>query len=134
MCRRSHLAQCGNCPHCGKTYSNQSALKYHVRLMHCDLTNQFSCYLCPMSFAHRDDYKAHMWEIHKLSMYPQTLSEYSNQSNINVNPDLTSQSSLSLFSSNSNYVLSTISNENNSFPLVKDGVMNQFGVSDTPLT
>ncbi|KAK7604417.1 hypothetical protein V9T40_005603 [Parthenolecanium corni] len=63
---RSHLAQCGNCPHCGKTYSNQSALKYHVRLMHCDLTNQFSCYLCPMSFAHRDDYKAHMWEIHKV--------------------------------------------------------------------
>uniref|UniRef100_A0A1B6CID2 C2H2-type domain-containing protein n=1 Tax=Clastoptera arizonana TaxID=38151 RepID=A0A1B6CID2_9HEMI len=62
----SHLAQCGNCPHCGQKYSNQSALKYHVRLMHSDLTNRMCCYLCPRSFTQRESYKTHMWEKHKV--------------------------------------------------------------------
>uniref|UniRef100_A0A1B6MPA1 BTB domain-containing protein n=1 Tax=Graphocephala atropunctata TaxID=36148 RepID=A0A1B6MPA1_9HEMI len=62
----SHLAQCGNCPHCGQKYSNQSALKYHVRLMHSDLTNRLCCYLCPRSFVQREQYKVHMWEKHKV--------------------------------------------------------------------
>lgn len=62
----SHLAQCGNCPHCGQKYSNQSALKYHVRLMHSDLTNRLCCYLCPRSFTQRESYKTHMWEKHKV--------------------------------------------------------------------
>ncbi|XP_039294290.1 protein tramtrack, beta isoform isoform X2 [Nilaparvata lugens] len=62
----SHLAQCGNCPHCGKPYTNQSALKYHVRLMHSDLTNRQCCYLCPLSFAQREHYKSHMLEKHNV--------------------------------------------------------------------
>lgn len=62
----SHLAQWGNCPHCGQKYSNQSALKYHVRLVHSDLTNRLCCYLCPRAFTHRDSFKKHMWERHKV--------------------------------------------------------------------
>ncbi|XP_017297729.1 uncharacterized protein LOC103505047 [Diaphorina citri] len=62
----SHLAQWGNCPHCGQKYSNQSALKYHVRLVHSDLTNRLCCYLCPRAFTHRDCFKKHMWERHKV--------------------------------------------------------------------
>lgn len=42
-----HSSQCGKCPHCGQIYSNQSALKYHVRLVHSDLTNMYCCHLCP---------------------------------------------------------------------------------------
>lgn len=60
-----HVPQCGTCPHCGQKYSNQSALKYHVRLMHSDMTNTLCCHLCPRSFAMRDVYKTHMWEKHK---------------------------------------------------------------------
>jgi len=60
-----HVPQCGTCPHCGKKYSNQSALKYHVRLVHSDMTNTLCCHLCPRSFAMRDVYKTHMWEKHK---------------------------------------------------------------------
>lgn len=59
-----HSSQCGNCPHCGKIYSNQSALKYHVRLVHSDLTNMYCCHLCPESFDYRDGYKKHMAEVH----------------------------------------------------------------------
>lgn len=62
----SHLAQWGNCPHCGQKYSNQSALKYHVRLVHSDLTNRLCCYLCPRAFTHRDSFKKHMWERHNV--------------------------------------------------------------------
>ncbi|XP_022914274.1 longitudinals lacking protein, isoforms H/M/V-like [Onthophagus taurus] len=61
-----HGSQCGNCPHCGKTYSNQSALKYHVRLMHSDLLNLYCCHLCPEIFDYREAYKRHMAEIHSL--------------------------------------------------------------------
>lgn len=59
-----HSSQCGNCPHCGKVYSNQSALKYHVRLVHSDLTNMYCCHLCPESFDYREGYKKHMAEVH----------------------------------------------------------------------
>lgn len=60
----NHAAICGDCPHCGKKYSNQSALKYHVRLMHSDLTNRLCCYLCPRSFTMRETFKEHMWSTH----------------------------------------------------------------------
>lgn len=60
----NHAAICGDCPHCGKKYSNQSALKYHVRLMHSDLTNRLCCYLCPRSFTMRETFKDHMWTSH----------------------------------------------------------------------
>ncbi|KAL4706574.1 hypothetical protein ACJJTC_015772 [Scirpophaga incertulas] len=60
----NHAAICGDCPHCGKKYSNQSALKYHVRLMHSDLTNRLCCYLCPRSFTMRETFKEHMWTSH----------------------------------------------------------------------
>ncbi|XP_028141508.1 longitudinals lacking protein, isoforms H/M/V [Diabrotica virgifera virgifera] len=59
-----HSSQCGNCPHCGKIYSNQSALKYHVRLVHSDLTNMYCCHLCPESFDYREGFKKHMAEVH----------------------------------------------------------------------
>ncbi|EFA12494.1 longitudinals lacking protein, isoforms H/M/V [Tribolium castaneum] len=59
-----HSSQCGNCPHCGKVYSNQSALKYHVRLVHSDLTNMYCCHLCPEAFNYREGYKKHMVEVH----------------------------------------------------------------------
>lgn len=61
-----HSSQCGNCPHCGKVYSNQSALKYHVRLVHSDLTNMYCCHLCPESFDYREGYKKHMVEVHSI--------------------------------------------------------------------
>ncbi|XP_066138088.1 protein abrupt-like [Euwallacea fornicatus] len=61
-----HSSQCGNCPHCGKTYSNQSALKYHVRLVHSDLTNMYCCHLCPESFDYREGYKKHMADAHSV--------------------------------------------------------------------
>lgn len=61
-----HSSQCGNCPHCGKIYSNQSALKYHVRLVHSDLTNMYCCHLCPESFDYREGYKKHMVEAHNV--------------------------------------------------------------------
>ncbi|XP_030752373.1 longitudinals lacking protein, isoforms H/M/V-like [Sitophilus oryzae] len=61
-----HSSQCGNCPHCGKVYSNQSALKYHVRLVHSDLTNMYCCHLCPESFDYREGYKKHMIEAHSV--------------------------------------------------------------------
>ncbi|XP_060517573.1 protein abrupt-like [Cylas formicarius] len=61
-----HSSQCGNCPHCGKIYSNQSALKYHVRLMHSDLTNMYCCHLCPESFDYREGYKKHMADAHSI--------------------------------------------------------------------
>lgn len=61
-----HSSQCGNCPHCGKIYSNQSALKYHVRLVHSDLTNMYCCHLCPESFDYREGYKKHMVEVHSI--------------------------------------------------------------------
>lgn len=61
-----HSSQCGNCPHCGKVYSNQSALKYHVRLVHSDLTNMYCCHLCPESFDYREGYKRHMVEVHSV--------------------------------------------------------------------
>lgn len=60
----NHAAICGDCPHCGMKYSNQSALKYHVRLMHSDLTNRLCCYLCPRSFTMRETFKDHMWTSH----------------------------------------------------------------------
>ncbi|XP_050681787.1 longitudinals lacking protein, isoforms H/M/V-like isoform X2 [Leptidea sinapis] len=60
----NHAAICGDCPHCGMKYSNQSALKYHVRLMHSDLTNRLCCYLCPRSFTMRETFKEHMWNSH----------------------------------------------------------------------
>lgn len=59
-----HSSQCGNCPHCGKVYSNQSALKYHVRLVHSDLTNMYCCHLCPEAFNYREGYKKHMVDVH----------------------------------------------------------------------
>ncbi|KAJ3654818.1 hypothetical protein Zmor_013977 [Zophobas morio] len=59
-----HSSQCGNCPHCGKVYSNQSSLKYHVRLVHSDLTNMYCCHLCPEAFNYREGYKKHMVEVH----------------------------------------------------------------------
>ncbi|CAG9859613.1 unnamed protein product [Phyllotreta striolata] len=59
-----HSSQCGNCPHCGKVYSNQSALKYHVRLIHSDLTNMYCCHLCPEAFDYREGYKKHMADVH----------------------------------------------------------------------
>lgn len=59
-----HSSQCGNCPHCGKVYSNQSSLKYHVRLVHSDLTNMYCCHLCPEAFDYREGYKKHMAEVH----------------------------------------------------------------------
>lgn len=62
----NHAAICGDCPHCGTKYSNQSALKYHVRLMHSDLTNRLCCYLCPQTFTMRDIFKEHMWTSHGL--------------------------------------------------------------------
>ncbi|KRT82425.1 BTB domain-containing protein, partial [Oryctes borbonicus] len=58
-----HSSQCGNCPHCGKIYSNQSALKYHVRLVHSDLLNLYCCHLCPEVFDYREGYKKHMVEV-----------------------------------------------------------------------
>ncbi|KAK4879230.1 hypothetical protein RN001_007376 [Aquatica leii] len=61
-----HSSQCGSCPHCGKIYSNQSALKYHVRLVHSDLTNMYCCHLCPESFDYREGYKKHMVEAHSV--------------------------------------------------------------------
>ncbi|XP_048521155.1 protein bric-a-brac 1 isoform X2 [Dendroctonus ponderosae] len=61
-----HSSQCGNCPHCGKIYSNQSALKYHVRLVHSDLTNMYCCHLCPESFDYREGYKKHMADAHSV--------------------------------------------------------------------
>lgn len=61
-----HGAQIGNCPHCSKMYSNQSALKYHVRLVHSDMLNMFCCHLCPESFEFRESYKTHMWDKHNV--------------------------------------------------------------------
>ncbi|XP_049840652.1 protein bric-a-brac 1-like isoform X2 [Schistocerca gregaria] len=60
-----HVPQGGTCPHCGQSYSNQSSLKYHVRLVHTDMTNRHCCHLCPRSFALRDVFKEHMWSKHK---------------------------------------------------------------------
>ncbi|GLH12293.1 Broad-complex core protein isoforms 1/2/3/4/5 [Gryllus bimaculatus] len=68
-----HVPQSGTCPHCGQTYSNQSALKYHVRLVHTDMTNRHCCHLCPRSFALRDVFKAHMWSKHKQRCYEELL-------------------------------------------------------------
>lgn len=62
--QQHHSSQCGNCPHCGKTYSNQSALKYHVRLVHSDMLNLYCCHLCPLTFDYRDGYKRHMVDVH----------------------------------------------------------------------
>lgn len=62
----SHGSQFGKCPHCSKVYSNQSALKYHVRLVHSDMLNMFCCHLCPESFEYRESYKVHMWETHSV--------------------------------------------------------------------
>lgn len=59
-------SQDGICPHCNKLYSNQSALKYHVRLVHSDMLNMFCCHLCPESFEVREFYKIHMWEAHNV--------------------------------------------------------------------
>lgn len=56
--------QSWNCPHCQQLYHNQSALKYHVRLVHSDFNNRLCCYLCPNSFTMRESYKAHMLEQH----------------------------------------------------------------------
>ncbi|XP_044751606.1 protein abrupt-like [Coccinella septempunctata] len=61
-----HSSQCGTCPHCGQIYSNQSALKYHVRLVHSDLTNMYCCHLCPEAFDFREGYKKHMSEAHSI--------------------------------------------------------------------
>lgn len=61
-----HSSQCGTCPHCGKIYSNQSALKYHVRLVHSDLTNMYCCHLCPEAFDYRESYKRHMVDLHNV--------------------------------------------------------------------
>lgn len=65
----SHLAQCGDCPHCGQMYNNQSSLKYHVRLMHSDLTRRLCCYLCPSSFVYREAYKTHMRQEHNVRLW-----------------------------------------------------------------
>lgn len=62
----SHLALVGTCPHCGIKYENQSALKYHVRLVHSDFTNKQCCYLCPQSFITRDCFKSHMRSVHSV--------------------------------------------------------------------
>lgn len=59
-------AQSGKCPHCNKMYSNLSALKYHVRLIHSDMLNMFCCHLCPEFFEYRESYKAHMWALHNI--------------------------------------------------------------------
>lgn len=59
-------SQDGVCPHCNKMYSNQSALKYHVRLVHSDMLNMFCCHLCPESFEVREFYKIHMWDVHNV--------------------------------------------------------------------
>ncbi|XP_025414135.1 protein tramtrack, beta isoform-like isoform X3 [Sipha flava] len=64
----SHLAQCGDCPHCGQMYNNQSSLKYHVRLMHSDLMRRLCCYLCPSSFVYREAYKTHMRQEHNVRL------------------------------------------------------------------
>lgn len=65
----SHLAQCGDCPHCGQMYNNQSSLKYHVRLMHSDLMRRLCCYLCPSSFVYREAYKTHMRQEHNVRLW-----------------------------------------------------------------
>lgn len=65
----SHLAQCGDCPHCGQMYNNQSSLKYHVRLMHSDLTRRLCCYLCPSSFVYREAFKTHMRQEHNVRLW-----------------------------------------------------------------
>lgn len=61
-----NASQDGLCPHCNKMYSNQSALKYHVRLVHSDMLHMFFCHLCPESFKFREHYKLHMWEVHNV--------------------------------------------------------------------
>lgn len=61
-----NMSQDGLCPHCNKMYSNQSALKYHVRLVHSDMTHMFYCHLCPENFKFREHYKIHMWETHNV--------------------------------------------------------------------
>lgn len=61
-----NMSQDGLCPHCNKMYSNQSALKYHVRLVHSDMSHMFCCHLCPESFKFREHYKIHMWEAHNV--------------------------------------------------------------------
>jgi len=54
----------GNCPHCKKEYSNLSSLKYHVRLIHSEASNQLCCFLCPTAFVSRTSFKEHLLKTH----------------------------------------------------------------------
>jgi len=54
----------GNCPHCKKEYSNLSSLKYHVRLIHSEASNQLCCFLCPSTFVRRQAFKEHLLNKH----------------------------------------------------------------------
>jgi len=54
----------GNCPHCKKEYSNLSSLKYHVRLVHSEASNQLCCFLCPAAFVSRPSFKEHLLKNH----------------------------------------------------------------------
>ncbi|KAF4521900.1 hypothetical protein B566_EDAN008374 [Ephemera danica] len=62
------VAQGGTCPHCGQEYANQSSLKYHVRLVHSEMTDRACCHLCPLSFRTRESFKLkqHMKEAHNV--------------------------------------------------------------------
>ncbi|XP_065343146.1 protein bric-a-brac 1-like isoform X3 [Cloeon dipterum] len=62
------VAQGGSCPHCGQEYANQSSLKYHVRLVHSEMTDRACCHLCPKSFRTRESFKLkqHMKDAHNV--------------------------------------------------------------------
>lgn len=61
-----HSSQCGTCPHCKLPFTNQSSLKYHVRLVHSELLNLYCCHLCPLTFGFRYGYKKHMADVHSV--------------------------------------------------------------------
>lgn len=115
-----------------------------MRIRHSDEHNPAGCTICNKVFKNKYSLRAHINIYHKemgasnlpLSAYPQNVPEYGTvhhqQSNTIMNAEFSSQSSVSLYTSNSNYVMSA--SDTSSYPLMKEHVMNQFNVSNSPLT
>lgn len=69
------VAQGGTCPHCGQEYANQSSLKYHVRLVHSEMTDRACCHLCPKSYRTRESFKLkqHMKDAHNVHYWQRLI-------------------------------------------------------------
>lgn len=114
-----------------------------MRIRHSEEHNPAGCTVCNKVFKNKYSLRAHINIYHKemgannlpLSTYLQNAQEYNSvqhQSNVNTNTEFNNQSSVSLYTSDPNYVLSTT--DSNSYALMKEHIMNQFNVSNPPLT